>query len=41
MKITNGMWLIREGMEPQYAAEAYDVDESADGLMVYAPVRRI
>jgi alpha-D-xyloside xylohydrolase len=41
MKITNGMWLIREGMQPQYAAEAYDVDESADGLTVYAPVRPI
>ena len=41
MKITDGMWQVREGMFPQYAAEAYDVDESADGLTVYAPVRPI
>jgi alpha-D-xyloside xylohydrolase len=41
MKITDGMWLVREGMLPQYAAEAYDVEATADGLTVYAPVHRI
>jgi alpha-D-xyloside xylohydrolase len=41
MKITDGMWLIRQGMDPQYAAEAYDVDAISEGLTVYAPIRRI
>jgi alpha-D-xyloside xylohydrolase len=41
MKILDGMWLVRPGMHPQYAAEAYDVDATPDGLTVYAPVRRI
>src|SRR5919112_1419890 len=41
MKITNGMWLIRDGMQPQYAAEAYDVAAGPEGLTVHAPVRRI
>src|SRR5919112_1014238 len=41
MKITNGMWLIRDGMQPQYAAEAYDVAAGPKGLTVHAPVRRI
>src|ERR687885_1757702 len=41
MKITDGMWLVREGMHPQYAAEAYDVTASPEGLTVHAPVRPI
>ena len=41
MKITDGMWLIREGMDPHYAAEAYDVAATPDGLTVYAPERRV
>jgi alpha-D-xyloside xylohydrolase len=41
MKITDGMWLVRKGMDPQYAAEAYDVTATPDGITVYAPVRRI
>ncbi|RZS82974.1 alpha-D-xyloside xylohydrolase [Motilibacter rhizosphaerae] len=41
MKITDGMWFVREGMRPQYAAEAYDITEVADGLLVHAPLRRI
>ncbi len=41
MKITDGMWLVRPGMYPQYAAEAYDMDATPEGLTVYAPVRRI
>src|SRR2546426_2116522 len=41
MKITDGMWLVRKGMDPQYAAEAYDVAATPDGITVYAPVRRI
>ena len=41
MKITDGMWLVQPGMHPQYAAEAYDMDATAEGLTVYAPVRRI
>ena len=36
MKITNGMWLIRDGMQPQYAAEAYDVAAGPEGLTVHA-----
>ena len=41
MKITDGMWVIREGMDPHYAAEAYDVTATPDGLTVYAPERRV
>ena len=41
MKITDGMWLVREGMNPQYAAEAYDLAATPEGLTVYAPVRPI
>jgi alpha-D-xyloside xylohydrolase len=41
MKITDGMWLVREGMHPQYAAEAYDVAVAPQGLVAHAPVRRI
>jgi alpha-D-xyloside xylohydrolase len=41
MKITDGMWLIREGVDPHYAAEAYDVAATPEGLTVYAPERRV
>jgi alpha-D-xyloside xylohydrolase len=41
MKITDGMWLIREGMDPHYAAEAYDVAATLEGLTVYAPERPV
>src|SRR5689334_23656490 len=41
MKFTDGMWLVRPGMRPQYAAEAYDLAATADGVTVHAPVRRI
>jgi alpha-D-xyloside xylohydrolase len=41
MKFTDGMWLVRPGMRPQYAAEAYDVAGTGDGVTVHAPVRRI
>ena len=35
------MWLIREGMDPHHAAEAYDVAATPEGLTVYAPERRV
>ncbi|WP_432524165.1 alpha-xylosidase [Kineococcus sp. SYSU DK006] len=41
MKFTDGYWLAREGVQPQFAAEAYDigVDTGPDGdrLVVHAP----
>lgn len=42
MKFTDGYWGVREGMRPQFAAQAYDV-AAPDGrsLLVHAPTARI
>jgi alpha-D-xyloside xylohydrolase len=41
MKFTNGYWLIKEGMEPHFAACVVDVEQQGDELVVYAPERPI
>ncbi len=41
MKFTDGYWLMREGVDAAYPAEAYDVASQPDSLTVYAPTQRI
>lgn len=41
MKFTDGYWLMREGVDAAYPAEAYDVVSQPDSLTVYAPTQRI
>lgn len=36
MKFTDGNWLIRKGVHPSYAAQAYDVESSANSITVFA-----
>ncbi|MDR0635800.1 MAG: alpha-xylosidase [Treponema sp.] len=37
MKFTNGYWLIRDGIEPHFAAQGYEAEQEGDELVVYAP----
>ncbi len=41
MKFTDGYWCVREGMHPQFAAQAYDVWPGERSLTVHAPTKRI
>jgi alpha-D-xyloside xylohydrolase len=41
MKFTDGNWLLRQGVQAFYPAEARDIAISGDTLTVYAPTRRI
>ena len=41
MKFTNGYWRLREGVQAFYPVQAYDVTVESDGLVVYAPTKRI
>src|SRR5947208_342898 len=41
MKFTDGYWLLRDGVEAVYPAEAYQITSDSDSLTVHAPVRRI
>jgi alpha-D-xyloside xylohydrolase len=41
VKFTNGYWLLREGVQARYPAQAYDVTVEPDALVVYAPTGRI
>src|SRR5215213_7014098 len=41
MKFTDGNWLLRQGVQAAYPAEARDIAISQDTLTVYAPTRRI
>ncbi|MDR2536240.1 MAG: alpha-xylosidase [Treponema sp.] len=41
MKFTNGYWMTREGIEPHYAAQAYECRQAGDELFIYAPDRPI
>jgi alpha-D-xyloside xylohydrolase len=41
MKFTAGYWLTREGCEPHFAAQAYDVETDEASLTVYAPTKVI
>ena len=37
MKFTNGYWLIRDGIEPHFAAQGYEAEQEGNELVVYAP----
>jgi len=41
MKFTDGYWQMRKGHEPNYAAQAYDVESDGASLTVYAPTKQI
>ncbi|MDR0598955.1 MAG: alpha-xylosidase [Treponema sp.] len=41
MKFTNGYWLLKEGIEPHYAAQGFDAEKKDKELVVYAPDRPI
>jgi alpha-D-xyloside xylohydrolase len=37
VKFTHGYWLVRDGIEPHYAAQVYEAEQEGDELVVYAP----
>src|SRR5579871_5839792 len=41
MKFTDGYWMMRSGVQPHYAAEAYEVEQVGDTLVVHAPTQHI
>jgi alpha-D-xyloside xylohydrolase len=41
MKFFDGNWLVREGVVPHYACEAYEAEVGADELVLYCPDRPI
>lgn len=41
MKFTDGQWLHRAGITAHHPAEAHDISEGADGLVIHAPTRPI
>jgi alpha-D-xyloside xylohydrolase len=41
MKFTNGLWLLRKGVQAFHPAHVYDVEATCDTLTVYAPTSRI
>jgi alpha-D-xyloside xylohydrolase len=41
MKFTDGYWHMRQGYNPNFAAQAYDVESDGQSLTVYAPARVI
>ncbi|PTX92661.1 alpha-xylosidase [Opitutus sp. ER46] len=41
MKFTDGNWLLQPGLQAHHPAEAYEVSQVADALVVVAPTRRI
>jgi len=41
MKFTDGYWCIREGVEPHFAACAFETEQQGNELVVYAPERSI
>ncbi len=41
MKFTNGFWLEKDGIEGNYAAEAYEAEKKENQLVIYAPVRQV
>ena len=41
MKFTDGNWLLQPGLQAHHPAEAYDVSQDGDALVVHAPTRRI
>ncbi len=41
MKFTDGYWQMRPGCNPNFAAQAYDIESDGQSLTVYAPTRPI
>jgi alpha-D-xyloside xylohydrolase len=41
MKFTDGYWCIREGVEPHFAACAFETEQQGNELVVYAPEKPI
>jgi alpha-D-xyloside xylohydrolase len=41
MKFTNGYWRMKEGVEPHFAACAYETEQHDNELVIYAPERQI
>ncbi|HEU5078907.1 MAG TPA: alpha-xylosidase [Opitutaceae bacterium] len=41
MKFTDGQWMLQPGVTAHYAAEAYDVRQHEDSLVILAPTRLI
>jgi hypothetical protein len=41
VNFTNGYWLLGEGVQARYPAQAYDVSVEADALVVFAPTEKI
>ncbi|MDR1230265.1 MAG: hypothetical protein LBK61_02565, partial [Spirochaetaceae bacterium] len=37
MRFTNGYWLAKDGVEPHFASQAFEVEERGGELVVYAP----
>ncbi len=41
MKFSDGNWMMQKGVRAYYAAEAYDIESTPEGLRIYAPTRPI
>ena len=41
MKFTDGNWMTRPGVRPNYLAQAYEVAATADSLEIVAPTHMI
>ena len=41
MKFNFGYWMMRKGVTPHFASQAYDVWQEGEALTVYAPTRVI
>src|ERR1700709_2822347 len=41
MKFTDGNWLLQPGVSAHYPAEAHDITQEGDALVVHAPTRPI
>jgi alpha-D-xyloside xylohydrolase len=41
MRFTNGYWLIKDGIEPHFASQAYEAEQKGKELIVYAPDRPV
>jgi alpha-D-xyloside xylohydrolase len=41
MKFTDGYWMMRKDHEPNFAAQAYDLEADDNSLTVYAPTQKV
>jgi len=41
MKFTNGYWMIKDGIEPHFAACVYEAEQQGNDLVIYAPEKHI